>query len=269
MREPDENELRSAFEQLAPPVDVDAARLATSRRVARHRRHRRIGMGLASCALIAGVAAAVVANSRSHALTDVVVGSQNAPRSSTTTTRPPEATTSTMATIGVTSTTMLDGLRAPADPSTTIRFDGVGSLALGDVASGFETISGTNERGECGWASNDEFDGMLLGVMAGDPSEPSRARIAEIKVGDARYRTASGVGTGTTIDELRRVYGDRLVIDDPDGWDRPTDGLLASYRTVAGVRHDTFALTFVLEEDRVVQIEVSDAESWGDDEGCA
>ena len=110
---------------------------------------------------------------------------------------------------------------------------------------------------------------MLLGVMAGDPSEPSRARIAEIKVGDARYRTASGVGTGTTIDELRRVYGDRLVIDDPDGWDRPTDGLLASYRKVAGVRHDTFALTFVLEEDRVVQIEVSDAESWGDDEGCA
>jgi hypothetical protein len=172
-----------------------------------------------------------------------------------------------MATIGVTSTTMLDGLRAPADPSTTIRFDGVGSLALGDVASGFETISGTNERGECGWASNDEFDGMLLGVMAGDPSEPSRARIAEIKVGDARYRTAPGVGTGTTIDELRRVYGDRLVIDDPDGWDRPTDGLLAAIaRLPACVA--TFALTFVLEEDRVVQIEVSDAESWGDDEAA-
>lgn len=51
------------------------------------------------------------------------------------------------------------------------------------------------------------------------------------------YQTASGVGIGTAPDSLRCIYGDRLVIDRADGWETPTNGLLALYTDVATVRY--------------------------------
>ena len=93
-------------------------------------------------------------------------------------------------------------------------------------------------------------------------------RIAEIKVADPAYRTASGVGVGSELATIQSVYGDRLVIDRADGWDAPTDGLLALYNDVAAVREGSAALTFVLGNDAVTQIELSPAGNWGDDEGC-
>ena len=63
--------------------------------------------------------------------------------------------------------------------------------------------------------------------------------------------------------------GDDLVVDRADGWDRPTDGLLASYQDVAAVRNGDRALTFYLRDDVVETVKLSNVDSWGDDEGCA
>jgi hypothetical protein len=83
------------------------------------------------------------------------------------------------------------------------------------------------------------------------------------------YRTASGVGIGTKLATLQRVYGDDLLIDRIDPEQTPTDGLRAMYQDVAAVRNDDSALTFLLRYGVVESVKVSDAEFWGDDEGCA
>lgn len=83
------------------------------------------------------------------------------------------------------------------------------------------------------------------------------------------YRTASGVGVGTTLATLERVYGGDLVLDRMDGWEHPTDGLLASYQDVAAVRSGERAITFYLLDDAVSTVTVSAADFRGDDEGCA
>lgn len=163
-----------------------------------------------------------------------------------------------------------EGLVAPAGDELTIRFDGVGPVALGQVESGFSTNWDIADAavGDC--ASRDAAGGWWLGSLTGDPSDPTKARLFEIQVEDSRYRTASGVGVGTSLEALRRVYGDQLVVDEMDGWEHPTNGLLAMYTKVAGVREGNQALTFVLDEDeRVRQVEVSYVDGWGDDEGCA
>ena len=103
-----------------------------------------------------------------------------------------------------------------------------------------------------------------------DGADTPTPRITAIDLrGNPRYRTASGVGIGTPLEALERVYGSRLVVDRVDGWDRPTQGLLASYQDVAAVRDGDRAITYTLRDDVVEAIEVSDAASWGDDEGCA
>lgn len=163
-----------------------------------------------------------------------------------------------------------EGLVAPTSDELTIRFDGVGPVTLGQVESGFSTNWDIADAavGDC--ASRDAAGGWWLGSLTGDPSDPTKARLFEIQVEDSRYRTASGVGVGTSLEALRRVYGDQLVVDEMDGWEHPTNGLLAMYTKVAGVREGNQALTFVLDEDeRVRQVEVSYVDGWGDDEGCA
>lgn len=169
-----------------------------------------------------------------------------------------------------------EGLVSASSDEFVITFSNIGRWALGETEAGFDTIAGPPvSAGECG--TTDVSDGIYLrGTMTG---AGEAAEIDEIAVGDERYRTSSGVGVGTTLDGLRRVYGERLVVDEVDGWESPTDGLLASYSRVAGVRDADFALTFVLgpgefgspddESDTVVSVEVSAADAWGDDEGCA
>ena len=65
-----------------------------------------------------------------------------------------------------------------------------------------------------------------------------------MRIDSSRYRTVSGVGVGTSLATLQRIYRD-LVVDRADGWDSPTGGLLASYLDVAAIRSGDRAITFV------------------------
>jgi hypothetical protein len=111
------------------------------------------------------------------------------------------------------------------------------------------------------------WDGMTMLVTRND--DPDLVTVGALYISDPGYRTASGVGLGTDLESLQRVYGSDLVVDRADGWENPTDGLLASYKDVAAVRDGDRALTFTLENDVVIGVKVSDADFWGDDEGCA
>lgn len=160
-------------------------------------------------------------------------------------------------------------LEAPV-PGREITFDGAGDVHLDQVLDP-SLIARYEGGGSCGFWGPDEpshngtdpLSGLATGV---DPAAP---KVLSIMIRDnGTYRTASGVGIGTTLESLRRIYGDRLVIDRADGWETPTDGLLASYTDVAAVRYGDAALTFSLSGDVVDTVKVSHADFWGDDEGC-
>ncbi len=161
-------------------------------------------------------------------------------------------------------------LEAP-EPGREITFDGAGDVRL-DQALDSSSVTPSEGGGSCGyWGpgepshnGTDALRGLVTGADSGAP------KVLSIMIrNNGTYRTASGVGIGTTLDSLRRIYGDRLVIDRADGWETPTDGLLASYTDVAAVRYGDAALTFSLSGDVVDTVKVSHADFWGDDEGCA
>lgn len=161
-------------------------------------------------------------------------------------------------------------LQAP-EPGREISFDGVGDKRLDQVLdpSAVTPYEGT---GSCGyWGPGEpshDGDEPLNGLFTG--ADPATPRVLSIMVWrNSTYRTASGVGIGTSLDTLERVYGEDLVVDRTDGWENPTDGLLASYRDVAAVRNGDRALTFSLVRDVVDTVKVSHSDFWGDDEGCA
>lgn len=161
-------------------------------------------------------------------------------------------------------------LEAP-EPGREITFDGAGDVRL-DQALDPSSVSPFEGGGSCGYwgpgePSHNGADPLSGLVTAADSASP---KVMSIMIRDnGTYRTASGVGIGTTLDSLRRIYGDRLVVDRTDGWETPTDGLLASYTDVAAVRYGNAALTFLLVGDVVDTVKVSHADFWGDDEGCA
>ncbi len=157
-----------------------------------------------------------------------------------------------------------------AEPGREITFDRIGDVDLGKTLgpAEFELYeAGTT----CGyWGPGEpshDGDEPLSGLVA---IEGDQATVVSIMVTqNPRFRTASGVGVGTTLATLERIYGDELVVDRADGWESPTDGLTASYSDVAAVRNGDRALTFILVDDSVVSVKLSSADFWGDDEGCA
>ncbi len=162
-----------------------------------------------------------------------------------------------------------------------ISFEAIGDLRLGQVVPR-ERVSTIGPDSECGYWPDGEVEHRAdppptALVGRANTSQPTVSAV--YLRNNPSYRTASGVGIGTSLTSLARVYGDRLVVDQADGWDRPTGGLLASYQTVAAVRDGDRAITYSLTSGpsrpwdpataTVDSIKVSAADFWGDDEGCA
>jgi hypothetical protein len=159
---------------------------------------------------------------------------------------------------------------AVPEPGREITFAGAGDVTLGDALD--PALVTSHEGSACGyWGPQEpshDGDEPLRGLAAGATSTAPTVATVEVR-NNPRYRTASGVGIGTTLASLERIYGDDLVVDRADGWEHPTGDLLAQYQDVAAVRNGAHALTFSLTDDAVSAVKVSDAEFWGDDEGCA
>ena len=157
-----------------------------------------------------------------------------------------------------------------AEPGRAITFDGAGDVRIGQVLDPSD-VTQYETPGSCGyWGPNEpshDGDEPLGGLVAA--ANTSAPTVRSIMVRNSRYRTASGVGTGTSLATLQRIYGTDLVLDRLEALHQPTDGLVASYNDVAAIRHGDRALTFVLQADRVIVVKVSAANFWGDDEGCA
>lgn len=150
-----------------------------------------------------------------------------------------------------------------------ITFDAIGEVGLGQTFGPSEFQR--HEGSACGyWGPGEpshDGDEPLNGLVAIDGDVGTV--ITVMVRGNARYRTASGVGVGTTLASLERIYGADLVVDRADGWESPTDGLTAYYVDVGAVRNGERALTFYLQGDVVEAVKLSAASFWGDDEGCA
>lgn len=156
-----------------------------------------------------------------------------------------------------------------------ITFGGIGDVQLGQVIAP-ERVSSDIAQSGCGYWPDGEVvqstDAPPTALVGGaDTAEP---RVTAVYLrNNTSYRTASGIGIGTSLATLQRIYGDRLVVDEVDGWEFPTDGLLASYQPVAAVRDGNRAITYTLTApvtptSTVEAVKVSAADFWGDDEGC-
>ncbi len=170
------------------------------------------------------------------------------------------------------------GLPAPDGPDLErpeagreITFEGIGDVTFGQTFGPTEFQRHESPESTCGyWGPGEpshDGDEPLGGIVSvdGDVGTVISIMVRE----NPRFRTASGVGVGTTLATLERIYGDDLVVDRADGWESPTDGLLAYYRDVAAVRDGDRALSFYLHSDVVQTVKLSNADFWGDDEGCA
>jgi hypothetical protein len=181
-----------------------------------------------------------------------------------TTLAPADPTTSTSTTTAATTSTSSPAPRTTGPSpgvSQRISFRSIGGFQIGDEAP--RPTESEFEDWKCGYW---QPSAGLFAIVT--EQEGGVVRVSEIKTDDPAFRTDDDVSVGSDLAALRRVYGDRLVVDRADGWDAPTSGLLGSYNDVAAVREGDRSLTFVLIDDVVTQIELSTADNWGDDEGC-
>ncbi|MFN7151654.1 MAG: hypothetical protein ACK4V6_19520, partial [Microthrixaceae bacterium] len=200
----------------------------------------------------------------------------------TTTTTTTPTTPTTTVTLDPTVPTVPPSIPLPDDlqeapPGREITFTGIGDVQLGQVVPP-ERVSSELGQSGCGYWPDGEVvqsaDAPPTALVGGaDTAEP---RVTAVYLrNNSTYRTASGIGIGTALATLERIYGERLVVDLADGWEYPTDGLLASYRPVAAVRDGDRAITYTLTApvdpatSTVEAVKVSAADFWGDDEGCA
>ena len=95
-----------------------------------------------------------------------------------------------------------DLVTVPADRR--IDFDGAADRRIGQVLAPSE-VTPHFDGGPCGYWPNEPGDvDQLHGLVAG--AGTSSPRIADVRIDSSRYRTVSGVGVGTRLATLQRIY---------------------------------------------------------------
>jgi hypothetical protein len=255
--------LRALAAETESGVDSEAALAAVLRS------HRRVPSGVWLGLAAAGVAAlAVTAVTVADNRNEVVVNDNPVA-----TTAPAPATTAAPTTAPAPTTVPASGdllAGATVDPT------GIGPLRVGmtlDELPGWE--QDFPPGASCGQVTPrpDTWDRMHGYLREGDDGV---YRVTAVYTSDATIRTAEGMGVGSTLDELRATYGDRLIERVPEldatGVNVQTEPPRAFYGPVATIFQGDTAITFWLDPSgsgSVWNVKVSVRDFAGDDDGCA
>lgn len=147
--------------------------------------------------------------------------------------------------------------RTPA--SRLVSYDGIGAYRIGQrVGVSSRSIVHT----QCAQTTVGRDGVSMVGTVVGRRV----ARVDALYVSRTGFVTPSGAHVGTTLPQLKRIYGNRLAVARKG---HPIPGLEGMYQDVAAVHNASRAITFYLSRSgKVTEMKVSRASWRGDDEGC-